>query len=172
MTFFETSRLLFRTHEAQDEHGFIQMHTDAEVRRYMGGSPWPVEKALHRFQNEYLGRPTNIYGMWATILKAEQKYIGSCGLRAAETGAGASIGYYLAQPYWGRGLASEACQALIETAFNRLRLPRISADVEKGNAASEHILKKFGFRYVRQEELPGRGRIIRFYELLRTEWPQ
>jgi RimJ/RimL family protein N-acetyltransferase len=42
--------------------------------------------------------------------------------------------------------------------------------VEKGNDASEHILQKFGFKYVSQEEIPGRGRILLFYELLKAEW--
>jgi len=35
--FFETTRLLFRSHEVRDEEEFIRMHTDPEVRRYVGG---------------------------------------------------------------------------------------------------------------------------------------
>lgn len=35
--FFETTRLLFRSHEVRDEEEFIPMHTDPEVRRYVGG---------------------------------------------------------------------------------------------------------------------------------------
>jgi hypothetical protein len=35
--FFETTRLLFRSHEGRDEEEFIRMHTDPEVRRYVGG---------------------------------------------------------------------------------------------------------------------------------------
>jgi hypothetical protein len=31
-------------------------------------------------------------------------------------------------------------------------------------------LQKFGFKYVSQEEIPGRGRILLFYELLKAEW--
>jgi RimJ/RimL family protein N-acetyltransferase len=46
----------------------------------------------------------------------------------------------------------------------------VEADVENGNAASEHVLQKFGFKYVRREEVPGHGRIIDFYELTRGEW--
>lgn len=75
MIFLETERLLFRTHEARDEADFIGMHTDPEVRRYVGGQAWPLEKAQHRFRNEYLGRPTETYGLWAAILKEEGKYM-------------------------------------------------------------------------------------------------
>jgi ribosomal-protein-alanine N-acetyltransferase len=170
MIFLETARLLFRSHEVGDEADFVSMHTDAEVRRYVGGQAWPVEKARSRFREQYLGRPAGTYGLWATVFKEEGKYIGCCGLRAAGNEIGASLGYYLARPYWGRGLASEASQAFIDAAFTRLGLDRVEADVEKGNAASEHILQKFGFKYVRREEIPGRGRIINFYELARGEW--
>ncbi len=83
---------------------------------------------------------------------------------------GASLGYYLARAYWGRGLASEASRAFIDTAFTRLGLDRVEADVEKGHAASERILQNFGFKYVRREEIPGCSRIIDFYELTRAEW--
>jgi ribosomal-protein-alanine N-acetyltransferase len=175
MIFLETERLLFRTHEADDEADFVRMHMDSEVRRYIGGqgvSGWPLEKAQERFRSQYLGKPTETYGMWATILKAETKYIGSCGLRTAEDKTTAYLGYFLAQPYWRRGLASEAANAFIEVAFTRLRLPRLMADVEKGNAVSEHILQNFGFQFVRAEYIPHSGRTLHFYELSRAAWEQ
>jgi RimJ/RimL family protein N-acetyltransferase len=167
--FLETSRLLFRTHEPQDESDFIGMHTDPEVRRYVGGRPWPLEKARARFRDEYLGRPKETYGLWATILKEESKYIGCCGLRAGDKKGEAHLGYYLAQPYWRRGFASEASQAFIDVAFTRLRLLRLLADVEKGNAVSEHILRKFGFKFISSEEIPASDRIINLYELTKSE---
>jgi [ribosomal protein S5]-alanine N-acetyltransferase len=170
MNFLETERLLFRSHEPGDEADFVSMHTDAEVRRYVGGQAWPMEKARSRFREQYLGRPTQTYGLWATVFKEERKYIGSCGLRAPGNGMGASIGYYLARPYWGRGLASEASRAFIDVAFARLGLESVEADVEEGNVASEHILSKYGFKYVRRETISGRGRIINFYELERGVW--
>jgi [ribosomal protein S5]-alanine N-acetyltransferase len=169
MIFFETERLIFRTHEAADEAAFIGMHTDPEVRRYVGGQAWPLEKAQHRFR-EYLGRPTETYGLWATILKEETRYIGCCGLRAAPGGKAAHLGYYFARAYWGRGLASEASKAFIDFAFRRLGLVKVVADVQEGNLASEHILRKFGFRSVGREEIPVSGRVLLFYELSRIEW--
>lgn len=170
MTFLETQRLLFRTHEAKDEADFVGMQTDAEVRRYVGGKPWPLEKALDRFRKEYQGRPTGTYGLWATILKEDGRYIGCCGLRAAQDGSAAHLGYYFARPYWRRGFASEASNAFIDVAFNRLRLTRLLADVGEGNVVSEHILGKFGFTCVGREEISGSGRVILFYELSRSGW--
>lgn len=170
MTFLETEQLRFRSHELGDEADFVRMHMDPEVRRYVGGQGWPLEKAQHRFRKEYLGQPTKIYGLWATILKGEEKYIGSCGLRTGRNAREAYLGYYLARPYWRRGLATEASRAFLDLAFNRLGLRRVLADVEEGNAASEHILKKFGFKYARRQEIPASARVICTYELMRDAW--
>jgi len=170
MIFLETARLLFRSHEADDEADFVSMHSDAEVRRYVEGQAWTAEKARSRFREQHLGRPAETYGLWATVFKPEAKCIGCCGLRAPGNGMGASLGYYLARPYWRRGLASEASRAFIEVAFTRLGLEWVEADAEEGNAASEHILRACGCKYARREVVPGRGRIINFYELARDEW--
>jgi [ribosomal protein S5]-alanine N-acetyltransferase len=113
MIFRETERLLFRTHEPSDEADFVAMHTDPEVRRYVGRQAWPLEKAQRRFRNEYLGKPTETYGLWAAVLKEEQRYIGCCGLRRVEGGKSAHLGYYFARPYWRAGLLRKLPQRLL-----------------------------------------------------------
>lgn len=170
MIYLETKRLLFRSHEPQDEPEFIKMHTDPEVRRYVGGRPWPVEEAERRFRDGYLGRPNETFGLWATILKSELRYIGACGVNMPPNQDRQYLRYYIARSYWGCGLASEACHAFLEDGFARLSLPCIFADVEKGHAASEHILQKFGFRHVSDEQIPNSARIISLYELSREDW--
>ncbi|HWY49050.1 MAG TPA: GNAT family N-acetyltransferase, partial [Bryobacteraceae bacterium] len=139
------------------------------VRRYVGGKPWPHEKAVHRFRNEYVGRPSKTYGLWATILKSESKYIGYCGLHRISNAKGKEsvrLGYYIARPYWRRGFATEASKAFLDVAFSQLHLTEVFADVEKGHDVSEHILQKLGFTFVDQEELP--GRILHIYRLTRV----
>jgi hypothetical protein len=46
----------------------------------------------------------------------------------------------------------------------------MKANAEEGNAASEDDLRKCGFKYARREAVPGRGRIINFYELAKGQW--
>lgn len=170
MVFLETDRLLFRTHEIRDEDDFVAMHTDPEVRRYVGGRAWSVYEAVKRFRSTYLGKPRETYGLWATVFKEEGKYIGCCGLHSPEKETRKYLAYYIARPYWGRGLASEASAAFLELGFNRLQLPGIFATTEKGHAASERILQKFGFHLVSEELIPVSGRTISLYELPRCDW--
>ncbi|WP_417488473.1 GNAT family N-acetyltransferase [Maricaulis sp.] len=57
------------------------------------------------------------------------------------------IGYWIAKPFWGRGLATEAGQALIDYARNELAAPVVTAGHYDDNPASGRVLEKLGFRY-------------------------
>ena len=165
MIFLETDRLIFRSHEPHDEPAFVHMQTDSEVRKYVGGEPWPLEKALTRFRKDYLGQPTDVFGLWATIRKSQGSYVGCCGLRAGSADARVFLAFYIATPFWRQGFASEAAGAFIDVGFRRLRLSRLFAEVDSRNEVSIHILRKFGFLYLSEELIPASSRIISTYEL-------
>jgi RimJ/RimL family protein N-acetyltransferase len=115
--FLETDRLRFRSHRPADEDAFVAMHSDDEVRRYVGGRGWPADKARSRFRDQYLGKPSHTFGLWATELKETGAYIGMCGL--ARSDIDAHLGFYLARPYWGRRLATEAARAFVDLGFDK-----------------------------------------------------
>ena len=165
MFFCETDRLYFRAHEPRDEADFVCMHTDPEVRRFVGGAPWSLERARQRFREQYLGQPTHTYGLWATVLKSENTFIGSCGLRAPDGSHPPSLAFYLARPYWGRGLGSEAAACFVNVVFRRLNLDCIAAEVQEGHLASERILSKLCFQLVSREFIATSDRIICHYQL-------
>jgi len=52
------------------------------------------------------------------------------------------LAFYLARPYWGRGLAAEAGQAFLRFGFEQLGLSRIIATVQIGHDASVRVLEK------------------------------
>lgn len=57
----------------------------------------------------------------------------------------AEIGYWLSEEYWGRGIVSEAVQALTQYAFAQFDLARIWACVFEWNPGSMRVLEKAGF---------------------------
>jgi [ribosomal protein S5]-alanine N-acetyltransferase len=57
----------------------------------------------------------------------------------------AEIGYWLAEPYWGKGIMANAVQFLAAWAFRELKLHRISAEPYSTNTASHRVLEKAGF---------------------------
>lgn len=64
-----------------------------------------------------------------------------------------SVGYWMGEPYAGRGLMSMALRALIPFSFTSLRLHRLEAACITTNVASIRLLEKSGFQregYARQ----------------------
>ncbi len=57
----------------------------------------------------------------------------------------AEIGYWLAQPYWHRGLATQALRAVTDRALEDRDLLRIFARVYGPNTASARVLEKCGY---------------------------
>lgn len=60
--------------------------------------------------------------------------------------ATAELGYWVGAPHRGRGYATEAVRLACAWAERRHRLARISAGTFPGNAASERVLRRNGFR--------------------------
>jgi [ribosomal protein S5]-alanine N-acetyltransferase len=58
----------------------------------------------------------------------------------------AEIGFWLAEPFWGRGIATTAVKAATPCAFSSFRLERIQAAVFEWNAASARVLEKTGYK--------------------------
>jgi RimJ/RimL family protein N-acetyltransferase len=57
----------------------------------------------------------------------------------------AEIGYWLGEPFWGRGIATAALKQTTEYAFQTFRLDRIQAHVFVWNPASARVLEKCGY---------------------------
>jgi len=56
-----------------------------------------------------------------------------------------TLGYWIGEPWWGRGFASEAVRRLVDFAFDTLGETRIAASCFQENKASARILEKCGF---------------------------
>lgn len=57
----------------------------------------------------------------------------------------AELGYWLAEPLWGRGIMTEAVRAVVRHGFTAFPLERIEAYAFSNNPASVRVLEKAGF---------------------------
>ena len=89
------------------------------------------------------GRPIH----WA-IRNEEDFLIGGSGFDNLQIGKShrAEIGYWLAKPYWGRGIMTAVVRRACEFAFAEFGLAKIEAHAFAENVASARVLEKCGFQ--------------------------
>lgn len=56
------------------------------------------------------------------------------------------VGYWIGENFWGRGIVTEALDALTDHVFQSTALIRLDAFVYAGNPASARVLEKAGYR--------------------------
>ena len=80
-------------------------------------------------------------------IAVDEEAVGSIGfvLRTDVERVSAEIGYWLAEPFWGRGIATEALAALTQYAIVAHGLTRIYALPFAWNLASCRVLEKAGY---------------------------
>jgi ribosomal-protein-alanine N-acetyltransferase len=85
-------------------------------------------------------------GLWATIHKEAGRFIGRCGLLpwTIDQREEVEVAYLLAQAYWGRGLGTEAAQAIARYGFEELHLSRLICMIHPENQASVKVAQKIG----------------------------
>ena len=59
----------------------------------------------------------------------------------------AEIGYFIGEPFWGQGIASQAVKMMVDYGFRMLKMNRIEAGVFDYNIASRKVLENAGFEY-------------------------
>ncbi len=97
--------------------------------------------------------------------------IGMIGIHRTRPGQ-AFLGYWLAAPFQGQGLMSEASSELVDMAFTAGDLAEITADALEDNIASRRVLEKAGFQLtgVSPGEHRGERKPLARYRLDRTMW--
>jgi RimJ/RimL family protein N-acetyltransferase len=71
--------------------------------------------------------------------------VGGCGIDMRDSGP--EIGYWVGVPFWCRGYATEAAQAMIDHAFGDLGYEVLTAGARVSNPASRRVLEKCGFQW-------------------------
>jgi len=171
-----TERLRLRALCADDAPDLLALYADPEVMRHWIHPPWTALAQAHAAIDE-AGRElaSGAALHLAVVLRSADQLAGSCALYdIGPEHRRATLGYLLAEPYWGKGLAREALGVLLGHGFTALGLERIEAEVTPHNFASQSVLARLGF--VREGRLHARWRVggmtrdVDLWALLRQDW--
>ena len=162
--FARTPRLLLRPGFPEDAPALASAIADKAIVTNLAVVPWPYTM---RDADAFLASPRD--PILPSLLIFERtsgapELVGCCGLSRRPSGS-VELGYWIARPHWGRGLATEAARALIEIA-RTLGLRSLEAGHFVDNPASARVLEKLGFvalgitaprmSCARGEEIPAR----------------
>ena len=143
--FARTQRLLLRPGWGDDAAELAAAIGDPAILRNLATAPSPYGLAdAARFlalDHEPL-RPN-----FLLFLRngASPRLVGGCAILSAPEDGHPELGYWIARPYWGLGLATEAGRQLIEIG-RAIGLPPLRAAHFADNRASGAVLRKLGFR--------------------------
>jgi RimJ/RimL family protein N-acetyltransferase len=100
------------------------------------------------FAREELARRPEIFGWWTALLVAEPWICGMGGFKGPPVDGVVEIGYSIAPPLRGRGLATEAARELVRIARAEPRVVAVLAHTLAEPNASTRVLEKVGFRKI------------------------
>ncbi|MCQ2427482.1 MAG: GNAT family N-acetyltransferase [Clostridia bacterium] len=164
-----TERLILRELRKTDAKDMFEYAGRRDVVKFLTWEAHPDEEYTRRFLEFVSGKyKEGTYFDWAVIKRSEgkgrdaepPKMIGTCGFTRIDTqNFTAEIGYVINPDYRGHGYAPEACEAVLDFAFNKLEMNRVEARYIIGNDASRRVMDKLGMRFegVLRESLYLRG---------------
>jgi ribosomal-protein-alanine N-acetyltransferase len=159
----ETRRLILREVTTDDAKDMLNYLSDKDVVTPMGLEPFSTVKDVWDEIRWYKSIYDNGTGIrWGITLKDSGKVIGSCGfLNRLTKHYRAEVGYELSKDYWGKGIASEALEAVVKYGYHHFQLERIEALIEPANLPSQKLVEKQGFK---------REGLLRHYEYTRGKF--
>ena len=140
----ETERLVLRAPRFEDAKAMARLANDRRIAENTARIPYPYRLADAESFIASVNSPGGETAFAITL--ADGTLIGCCGLAPVERGA-PELGYWLGQPYWGRGYATEAVHAVIDHAFTSAGHDALQAGARVTNPASRRVLEKCGFQW-------------------------
>ena len=136
------------------------------------GIPYPyTEKDAVEFISATLAADKD--SQYAFAITCDGKVIGSIGVFRRDNvhRLTAEMGYYIAEPYWGKGIMTEAVRQMCGYVFDNTDIIRVFAEPFAHNSASCRVLEKAGFQFegiLRQNAIKnGQSVDMRMYAILR-----
>lgn len=147
---FQSPRLGFRQWQQNDLNPFAALNADAAVMEFFPStlSLEQTQEAIAQYQQHFA---THDFGWYAVDLLATGTFVGFIGFSKTEMNVSFSpcieIGWRLAKPYWGKGLATEGAQACLHHGWRRLDFTEVYSFTASINHRSARVMEKLGMVY-------------------------
>ncbi|MER9304707.1 GNAT family N-acetyltransferase [Mesorhizobium sp. M0293] len=165
-----TEQLVMRAPHEGDIAQLVELADNRHVAEMLARMPHPYGEAEARsFLAMTKSRRAGI--AFALTLAGTETFVGCAGLNTTDRGL--ELGYWIGEPYWKKGYATEAAHALVDLAFQRTSIQVLHASTRVINPASRRVIHKCGFQYAGQGMLNSivAGQVpVERYRLDRKTW--
>jgi len=154
----QTSRLILRPLALSDAAAIQRQFNNWNIIQHLASVvPWPYpDDGAETFVELQLGKIAageEIY-QWVLVLRpGDGQAIGNIHFRPESDAPKGNRGFWLAEPYWNRGLMTEAITAVNDFAFRTLGIESFYVCNVVSNAASRRVKQKTGAEFVDYIEL-------------------
>ena len=146
----KTYRLLLRRFLLEDAEQVEYLAGNYNVSKTTLNIPYPysIEMVEEWIKVHTKIDTDGVDDVFAVINVKTNELIGAVGLLEINN-KHAQIGYWIGEPFWGKGYCTEATKALIHYAFTDLNLTKLLAEHIDSNSASGRIMLKSGMHHVK-----------------------
>lgn len=142
----DTPRLYIREWQSADRPGLERLTGDAEMMRYItGGEIWGAERIDGMIERQTASLRNTGLCVGAVFLRDTGELVGIAGAQPLDRLDGFDLAWWIWREHWGRGLATEAADAVCRHAL-RHGIPRVYACIDPDNHASLSVARKIGMR--------------------------
>ena len=134
-----------RPWKTEDLESLVKYANNPNIARFLtDGFPHPYTKESGEkfIESAMAGNPVYIFA-----IDIDGEAAGGIGIHPQRDiqKKNAELGYWLAEPYWGKGIMTRAIKQIVEYAFETFDITRIFARPFGNNPGSQRILEKNGF---------------------------
>jgi RimJ/RimL family protein N-acetyltransferase len=139
-----TKRIVLRAFQASDFDPFAAMEANPQVRRFRGGQTLDRVAAWTSMQMHLGQWALRGYGVFALEDAASSAFLGFSGILHPMDWRAPELAYSIDEPYWGRGLATEAAVAVRDWAFAQRRFDHLVSYIHPENVVSKAVAARLG----------------------------
>jgi len=132
-----------RKFRKSDVSALAKLINNKKIVQNLQNVPYPYKK---KDAVEWIN--SNIYGKknkFNLVIEVEGRLAGAIGITSLVSGHKGSLGYWLAEEHWGKGIMTEVTRVFTDYCFKEFKLIRIYGRVYDWNPGSAKVLEKNGF---------------------------
>jgi [ribosomal protein S5]-alanine N-acetyltransferase len=143
----KTRRLVLREFRMEDAEAIFWLRNNPAVGRFIARQSSGLEQSKELVNKVIKGFENHESIGWAATLRSDDRFIGGCGLnRIEKENLRAEIGGELIPDYWGKAIAKEAVEAIVNFGLDIYKLHSIEARVMPENRGAVKILEELQFQ--------------------------